>query len=168
MFGGGGVHEMSIPSHVASKKASFNLFTAIFCGIFFLSISKNFVCLFRALKGPLYEGCNVCVLAKSHMKMCVLVCKSFGTYVGLWHCTGELYAKFAILNVNRSTNEVMFKGFCRKNCPGSLSVVRYTISADEHFKSSFTAMRSPRRTKGRCSSQFDWFILALRADLSEW
>ena len=52
----------------------------------------------------------------------------------------------------------------QKNCAGSLSVVPYTTSADEHLMLSFTAVRSPRSTKGKFSSQFDRFNIALKAD----
>ena len=102
--------------------------------------------LFRTIKSPLYEGCNVLVLAKSRTKTYVQVCKSLGTYVGLGLWAGELYVKFAILDISRSTNEVMSKIFCegrRKNYLGSLNVVPYTISADEHFMLSFTTVQSP-------------------------
>ena len=56
------------------------------------------------------------------------MCRSVKVLARMWayDCAGELYAKFAILNESRTTNEVMFKGFCggrRKNCPVSLSVV---------------------------------------------
>ena len=74
---------------------------------------------------------------------------------------------FAILAVRRSTKEVTSKGVCgdlKKNCPGSLSVVPYTTSADEHLMPFFTAVRSPRSTKGKFPRQFDRFNIALKAD----
>ena len=49
---------------------------------FFISTSKNFGCLFKTLKGSIYEGCSAWVLAKSRTKTCVQVGKGFGTYVG--------------------------------------------------------------------------------------
>ena len=114
----------------------------MFHGNFFIS-TRKILGVSSTLKGPLYEISNVLVLAKSHTKTCVQVCKSLGTYVGLWLYAKELYTKFAIYDLSRSSNEVMSKSFygsCRKNGPRSLSVVQYTISADEHFMSSFTTV----------------------------
>ena len=57
---------------------------------------------------------------------------------------------FAILAVRQSTKEVTSRGVCgdlQKNCPGSLSVVPYTTSADEHLMPSFIAVCSPRCTR---------------------
>ena len=74
---------------------------------------------------------------------------------------------FAILAIRRSTKEVTSRGVCgdlQKDCTGSLSVVPYTTSADEHLIPSFTAVRSPRSTKDKFSSQFDRFNIALKAD----
>ena len=56
-------------------------------------------------------------------------------------------------------------GDLKKNCPGSLRVVPYITSADEHWMSSFIAVRSSKSTKGKFSSQFDWFYLALKAEI---
>ena len=78
---------------------------------------------------------------------------------------------FAILAVRRSTKEVTSRGVCgdlQENCPGSLSVVPYTTSADEHLMPSFTAVRSPRSTEGKFSIQFDRFNIALKADFRLW
>ena len=117
--GGGGVPEVSMPHHVASEEAVFNLSSAIF----FISTSKKFVCLFRTLNGLLYEVCVcVCMWAKSRTKTRAQVCKSFGTYVGLWHCTGKLYVKFANINVSWSIKEIMSQSFCgghRKTVQGA-------------------------------------------------
>ena len=80
---------------------------------------------------------------------------------------GELYTVFAILAVRRSTKEVTSWGVCgdlQKNCPGSLCVVPYTTSAEEHLIPSYTAVRNPKSTKGKFSSQFDRFDIALEAD----
>ena len=66
----------------------------MFCTPFLMDMVKYF----KILKGPLYGGCNKCVLARSHTKTCVHVSNSFEAYVGL-HCAGELYTMFAILAV---------------------------------------------------------------------
>ena len=104
---------------------------------------------------------------RSRTKTCVYVSNSFETYVGFLHCAEGLYTMFAILAVRRSTKEVISRGVCgdlQKNCPGSLSVVPYTTSADEHLMPFFTAARSPRCTQGKFSSQFDRFNIVLKAD----
>ena len=78
----------------------------------------------------------------------------FETYVGFLYCAGGLYTMFAILAVRRSAKEVMSRGVCgdlQKNCPGNLSVVPYSTSADEHLM-------------GKFSSQFYRFVIDLKAD----
>ena len=54
--------------------------------VVFLFSPKKFWVSLQDLKDPLYEGCNVLVLAKSRTKTCVLVCKCLDTYVDLWLC----------------------------------------------------------------------------------
>ena len=74
---------------------------------------------------------------------------------------------FAILAVRRSIKDVTsrdVRGDLLENCPDSLSVVPYTSSADEHLMPSFTGVRTPRSTKGKFSSQFDQFNIALKSD----
>ena len=73
---------------------------------------KYFLCPFKIFKGPLYGGCNECVLARSCTKICVQVSNSFETYVGFLHRARGLYPMFAILAVRRSTKEVTSRGLC--------------------------------------------------------
>ena len=87
-------------SHVAYKEADFKLSTAMFRGVFLISTRINFECLFRTLKGPLYEDYNVLVFAKSRTKN---VCAGRQK---LWNVYEGLYAKFAILDVRLSTNRL--------------------------------------------------------------
>ena len=105
----GGDTRVSMLNHVASKEAGFNLSTAMFYGNILNFRFKMFFVSFEDLERSSVAGCKDWVLATAHTKTCVRVYRSLSTYV----CAGKLYAKFAILAVSQSTNEVMFKSFCR-------------------------------------------------------
>ena len=77
-------------SYVASEKAGFNLSRKMFWVQFLMDMVKNFLFLFRILKGPLEGGCREYVPAKLRIKTCVHVSNSFEIYVAFLHCAGGL------------------------------------------------------------------------------
>lgn len=107
-------------------------------------------------------GCTKFSLAETRTYMCVHDCRSLVMCIIILLCLGFSRPNWSFF---RSAGQQKSNTFCRdwnKICPGSLSVVPYTISASEYCISSFTAVRSRRRINARCSSHFEWSVNVLR------